>query len=323
MTIDTKTNVVTPRGEKMILKCFLIGTFIGHSQGLYAGDRTPDESKAVLSEFSLPELPPESEFSLQFNASLSVDLSKVYFSRASIGWKKIQIFSSQARNGVWESAKPVSFHSDSRDTDPFLTADGKALLFASDRTAPGTQPNPFSYRLWRSSWVNGQWMPAEMLPQVINALAPILYPSMTRRGELFFSRLLDGKFLLYRAVGLPNGKFAAPERVLIPGAAWIQDPTVSLDGRELVFIALEALNADDPSATKERTLYVSRRHGSSWSVPLQIELPSALSGLLSTGLTPDGQFVVVSAKVGEGARRSYLIAVPAEKIASRTQDRIE
>ena len=80
-----------------------------------------------------------------FNTSFTRDGNTVFFSKATVNWNYIAIFYAERTVSGWSGPKPVNFTGTFRDTDPFVSADGKRLYFASDRPVGGADFKDYDY----------------------------------------------------------------------------------------------------------------------------------------------------------------------------------
>jgi Tol biopolymer transport system component len=72
-----------------------------------------------------------------FNPSFTPDNKTVFFSKATVNFGYIAIFYATKKGTSWTTPQAVSFTGIYRDSDPFVSADGKRLYFSSDRPVNG------------------------------------------------------------------------------------------------------------------------------------------------------------------------------------------
>src|SRR3954463_9499517 len=70
----------------------------------------------------------------EWATSFTPDGKTVYFSRGAVYWT---ICSSKMVNGTWAKPAVVNISGRWRDTDPFITPDGKRMFFISNRPPEG------------------------------------------------------------------------------------------------------------------------------------------------------------------------------------------
>jgi hypothetical protein len=144
----------------------------------------------------------------------------------------------RSAGGGWTAPAIASFSGVYSDGDPAVSPYGDRIYFSSSRPG-GMAPNSPLNDVWVSERTASGWsVPVNAGPNV-NSTANELYPSSDVYGNLYFASDRDGgQWDLYRARRLPNGSFAAAEKV--PGQPnhpnrWEFNPEISPDGRTLLF----------------------------------------------------------------------------------------
>ena len=236
------------------------------------------------------------------NAGFAPDGHTVYFTQATRGWTKIQLFSATVAGDRWDAVTPVSFSDPRyRDTDPAASADGKMIVFASDRPLPGGVYKPYDYHLWTVQKTGNGWSDARPLDDPANSLAPVLYPALDSKGTLYFMRIAGNAALIYRSA-------PTPQALSLPGAGSALDESISPDGNTLAFIGVVQGDDGKPHAK----LFVADRHGDSWDAkPLAID--GLAAGPSATAFSRDGRRIYFAASVtsGDGAKPGiYYIEAP-------------
>jgi hypothetical protein len=221
-----------------------------------------------------------------FNTSFTPDGRTVFFSKATINWGYIAIYASTREHGNWSKPEPVAFTGVYRDTDPFVSADGKRLYFSSDRPLEGKPYVEYDYHLYYVS-LQGKDPGANVVPVNVPLLPgmKISYPSFTASGDLYFSstdttlRDADVYVSPFR-----DGAYQTPERLSFNAPNVVDfDPVVSRDGRFIIFSRMGGgLGSVD--------LWISFRSGDAWTTPLnlgaQVNTPGADG---APGLSPDNK----------------------------------
>lgn len=168
----------------------------------------------------------------------------------------MKICVSKWENGKWTSPQLISFSGQFMDWDPFLSPDGKRLIFVSNRPVPGAPAGQKNNHLWYVDLLaNGVWSDVHHLEEPVNVNGVVAYgPSLTRLGTVSFcSRNRDGN----KGMGGYWAKWAGdhyekPQQLKLNGDSDIYDPFISADERYLIF----ASGGD---------LYISYRKGENWS----------------------------------------------------------
>lgn len=235
----------------------------------------------------------------EFRFVFSPDMPEAYVARRANGGGQ-RIYVTRFIDGQWTTPVVASF-STSVDDDPYVTPDGRRLIFSSRRPMPDGQPDR-SDNLWIVDRIGESWGEPRALSRVVNR------PRPTEGGwpvasELGGSVMADGSLLFWGAssdarnadifVAPPMGAaFGRP----VPMGAPINSPAfesaaaVSPDGQLLVF---QREGAADGMGKED--LYVARRTETGWGTP------RLLLGGISTSanesfpsFTPDGASLVFS-----------------------------
>jgi len=123
--------------------------------------------------------------------TFSSDYNTMYFTRYSGKDRALKIYKAeynQGNNGQWTfSQTPLNFCSDNSDyTHPALSADGKQLIFASNRNG-----SVGGMDLFVSYEKEGSWSEPENLGEEVNTKSDELYPYLDTENNLYFSS--DGR----------------------------------------------------------------------------------------------------------------------------------
>lgn len=94
-------------------------------------------------------------------------------------------------DGRWSAPEIPAIYVGHNSLEPFITADGRWLWFASDRPLPG-ELDPGDWNLWRAPREGDGWGEPEPLPAPVNGEGNEFYPSLTRAGDLLFTTALEG-----------------------------------------------------------------------------------------------------------------------------------
>jgi Tol biopolymer transport system component len=97
----------------------------------------------------------------------------------------LKLYSADLTGGDWVNVTELPFNSDDFSTcHPTLSADGKTLVFASNRQHPDAQGG---MDLYASYLVNGNWSDPVNLGPSVNSKGNELFPNFDKKDNLFFS----------------------------------------------------------------------------------------------------------------------------------------
>ncbi len=149
--------------------------------------------------------------------SLTSDGSTAVFNSQMPGEKSHNIFICKSKNGSWGDPYPIfTINSDANEETPFISADGKTIIFASDRpgglssSATSDGRKRITFDLYISRLVNSKWTEPELLKGNVNTHMNERAPGLSSNGEtLYFTRWPynnPGKAKIYSAK-LDGGEF--------------------------------------------------------------------------------------------------------------------
>jgi hypothetical protein len=221
----------------------------------------------------------------EWSTSFTPDGQTVYSSQGAIYWT---IIYSKKQADQWQKPQVAAFSGKFRDTDPFVTPDGKRIFFISSRPflsgAPPDKPQRVMH-IWYADHVgtNG-WGTPHHLDSLINLNGVDNYaPSVSLKGTVYYCsrrKGLNGMQSFYTE--WQGDHYTAPKQVIIKGADEIQDPFIAPDERYLIF-----LNGND--------IYISYHQNNEW-LPAQ-KLPACVNngdGNSSPYVSPDGKTLYYS-----------------------------
>jgi dipeptidyl aminopeptidase/acylaminoacyl peptidase len=174
----------------------------------------------------------------EYNLSVSDDGRTMVFARSEADFAAARIMVASRKGGRWSRPEPISFSDERwRDSDPWLTPDGKTLYFVSDRPT-ASRPTKSDLDIWRSVKKDGRWSPPEHLGDVVNGAGEELGPEL-HAGVLYFATARKsgmGGLDIYSA-RVTAGGFFKPELLPAPlnSAESESDFTLSRDGKLALF----------------------------------------------------------------------------------------
>lgn len=133
----------------------------------------------------------------------------------------VTLLESELLDGIWTEPRTAGFHPDPDFAcfEPTFTADGRSVIFLSNRAAPGqTQGRGWANQnLFSSTLGPDGWSDPVALPPPVTSEAAEYFPSLARDGTLYFSREdAAGNARLWSAEPTQAGGFAEPQ--LLPAA---------------------------------------------------------------------------------------------------------
>jgi hypothetical protein len=204
------------------------------------------------------------------------------------------LVASKIKDGFWTPPEVLVF-SGSKYVDlyPFITYDGKALFFQSDR--PTNHPElKNTYNIWRCQRVPGGWSEPEPLPPPINGRGDVSGPSLSLAGTFYFTLMSGGPQDGIYESEYREGKFSEPRR--LPENVNVKeggfDGVIAPDGSYYL------LNVYDKKGNSfgATDLYVTFRDAAGGWTPL-VNLGGTINTKLNEGsamISPDGKFIFFS-----------------------------
>ena len=191
----------------------------------FASDRTPPAFPALSGPY-LGQKPPGAKAEVfapglvstgmtERAIAVSPDGREIYFELA-LG-QVVTIMVTRLENDRWTEPAVAPFAADLGyfHFEPCLSADGKRMLFLSNRPRKGQQPKPGwgHQNIWASDrGADGRWGEPYDLGGPVNSDEAAFYPSLTRDGSLYFTRSkLDGGNPRIVRSRITGGKYAEPE----------------------------------------------------------------------------------------------------------------
>lgn len=152
-----------------------------------------------------------------FSPSITADRSILIFNSKKSDETSHNIFICRKEKGLWSDPFPVfELCTDSNEETPFISSDGKIILFASDRPGGFSPPmtsdgnKRITFDIYISHYGDGRWSEPALLKGDVNTNMNERTPSLSRDGKfLFFTRWPyknPGKSRIFMAE-LQNGKY--------------------------------------------------------------------------------------------------------------------
>jgi Tol biopolymer transport system component len=222
--------------------------------------------------------------------NLTPDGQRVYFARSRVWFPASRIaaiFQVDRTASGWSEVVPAAFSRGFSDVDPFVSRDGRSIVFSSMRPVDGRPRKDFD--LWSVRVHGGGFTPAVNLGPAINSDADELYPSMADDGTLYFGSERGrgaGGWDLYRARRNADGSYGAAETLGAPvnTSAWEYNPTIAPDGSFLIFTSLKR-----PGGADAGDLWIARREGDGFAAPQSLSAVNTPAEDHHPTLSPDGR----------------------------------
>ncbi|WP_128548487.1 TolB family protein [Larkinella soli] len=249
-----------------------------------------------------------------FGFTLTPDGKSGFYVKSFGGRDTLILMMAQFRGGRWEKPVTAPFSSaDGRfkDIDPFVTPDGKLVLFNSTRPLPGKTASG-DFNIWAARRTARGWSEPFVLSAVLNSDSSDIYATATRSGTVYFASDRAGGLGgldLYRSE-FRNGAYQPPVNLgpNINSSSGDSNPYIAPDESYLIFVSRRP---DGPGG-----FLISFRQGSEWTKPVGIPLPQeAASGGFCPFVTADGRTFYYSRTRREGSRFiENIYFIPAEHL---------
>jgi WD40 repeat protein len=245
----------------------------------------------------VPLLPQYVAAGSTFGGSLSPDGRDLYFNSMTADRKTMTMLVSRFDGSGWGAPAPLAFSSGPRDIDPFVTPDGRHLLFETDR-ARG------NFDVWIVDRDGAGWN----TPRPVDAVN-------TDENEVFATQSAAGEMVFGRApqtTGRPRpvihsfrpGQAPRPLPATVNDGNATSNPLIAPDGSFLVFVS------DRPFGQGDTDLWVSFRDGESWREARNLGSPiNTPDGEFAPGLSTDGAWLFFTRR-HEGQNVVHVVRSP-------------
>jgi Tol biopolymer transport system component len=176
---------------------------------------------------------------------------------------------SQKVNGEWTAPEVASFSGLYNDLEPAFSADGNMLYFVSNR--PLSQSgNKKDYDIWYAIKEKGNWQHAVNAGAVINSEKDEFYPSITKTGNIYFTRAVDGREEDILLCKLIDGKYVAAEALSDSVNSASDEFNAFVDPGE-TFIIFSSFGRQDDLGNGD--LYISKNIRGAWTKAVHLPSP--------------------------------------------------
>jgi hypothetical protein len=179
------------------------------------------------------------------------------------------LMSSTFKDGRWTEPEVLPFSGTYRDLDPAFTPDGKRLYFSSGRPSGPTPADTLTgVDTWYVDRTGDGWSAPVRIPEPVNSVETDMYPSITRKGVLYFDsfRSRPRRRLAYRVVPHADGTLGEPEQLdtIVNADSGASNLFVDPDERYIIFAAVRPDGAGGPD------LYISQPTANGWTTPVNL-----------------------------------------------------
>lgn len=186
----------------------LIDSDIMELKGDYLGQTLPD---------TIPELFASNIISnglMNRDITFSPEGDEIYYSFTTSDYSYAAVLVSKIVDGIWADPEVATFSvsPEYKTIEPCINYDGSQLFFASDRPTDNLTETD-DMNIWVVDKIGQDWGTPQLLDTLINTTLGEFFPSVTKSGDLYFTRdHTSGISYVYRSKFV-NGMFAKPERL--------------------------------------------------------------------------------------------------------------
>lgn len=196
-----------------------------------------------------------------FGITISQDNNKAYFVRSWGGRDSMRIYESIFVNGQWKTATLASFNiPQSKNIDPFLSNDGKILLFNSNSGG--------NFDIWAVKKQNNKWGDPYHTGKILNSDSSDFFATMAANGNIYFSSTRSGGFggsdiYMSRVVG---GIYQTPVNLgtNLNSKGYDSNPFIAPDESYMIYYT------EREDSFGDSDLYISFRRNNDWSKPINL-----------------------------------------------------
>jgi ketosteroid isomerase-like protein len=292
-------------------------------QGPYLGQPLPGRTPALFAPGIV------SAGNLERDVALSPDGRELYFGVA-VG-QLMTILWTRWRAEGWTEPEVAPFAADPRylHFEPCLSADGQRMYFLTNRPGQGEQEKPgWAYQhIWAvDRQPDGAWGEPYDPGPVLNGGGQQFYPSLTRGGTLYFTRVdaATGKPAIFRSRPV-QGKLSAPERLpdAVNGQGTPYNASIAPDESYLIAPVDGRPVAGNPGLANYFVFFRDKADRWSEGVPLGPEINLPGSRATSASVSPDGKVLFFAAQRTDarfgGARRGWRLS-DLQRLAQSSQN---
>jgi len=203
---------------------------------------------------------------VELNAVFSKDHKFFYFTRKNDNGL-YQIWEMRMEDNSWSKPAIAPFSGIYEEADPFISYDGKYLLYISKK--PDKRFGP-PHDILIMEWTGNYWSKPFNPGSPLNTPYNEIYPSLSQKNSLYFNSNRPGGFGkrdIYHCKWM-NGKFSEPVNVGSPISSKYNegDVLIAPDESYIIFVSV-----DRPDGIGSGDLYICFKKGDSgWSNPINM-----------------------------------------------------
>ena len=231
----------------------------------------------------------------ELGGSITADGSTLYFEKSVPPHYLYIMCESHWQDGKWGAPTVLPFSGEYRDTDPVLTPDGNAMLFASDRPVDGVDRHHFF--IWEVKKTDKGWGEPGFVHNPVNDGFDQVFASRASNGNMYFTSSREsGKYDVFRT-RLVDGKYQEAEDL---GADFNGPTTFTFEAfvaPDESFLLLGAFGREDSLGSSD--LYISYNVDGKWTKPRTLG-PTANTRArdYSPRISGDGKWLLFTSETG-------------------------
>ncbi len=208
----------------------------------------------------------------------------------------------------WSAPTVMAFSGTYRDLDPAFSPDGRRLYFSSGRpSGPSPADTSTGTDTWYVERQGSGWSQPVRLAGAVNGPDVDMFPSVTRRGVLYFDSFRNRpRRLAFRAEPRSDDTFGEPQ---------LLDPTINADsGASNLFVDPDeryvVFGAKRPEGAGDVDLYLSWRTETSWTTPRNLGPLVNTQGVeFCPFVSRDGKYLFVTrvTTIGDRTERNVFV----------------
>ena len=175
--------------------------------GKYPGGDAPADSATLLAPGFI------NTGMITRDVAMTPDMDELYFSVSTPGYRYASIMVTKMVDGYWTRPAPVPHMEDLHymNFEPCISPDGKKFFFLSSRPDANNREEG-NQDIWVMERKGDTWDEPYNLGEPVSTDAQEYYPSVTRDGTIYFTRLLEDANYIFRSKYM-DGEYQEPEQL--------------------------------------------------------------------------------------------------------------